>query len=240
MPEAVMDGRQVRPTVLLFDIDGTLVTTGGVGRRALELAFERSHGRRDACAGFRFDGMTDRAIVRGGLRALGLDPSATAIDAVLALYLEVLSEEVAAAPAATYHVHAGMREALDAAARTPAVAVGLGTGNIRAGARIKLERVGLFDRFGFGGFGCDDEDRTALLRTGAERGAAQLQVALAAARVVVIGDTPKDVAAARGMGAESVAVATGSFSTPELLAAGATHAFASLAVPGALEAVLGP
>jgi phosphoglycolate phosphatase len=230
----------MRPTVLLFDVDGTLVTTGGVGRRALELAFERSHGRRDACAGFRFDGMTDRAIVRGGLSALGLDPSPAAIDAVLASYLEVLGEEVAAAPAATYHVHPGMQEALDAAARARGVAVGLGTGNVRAGARIKLERVGLFDRFGFGGFGCDDEDRAALLRMGAERGAALLQRPLAAVRVVIIGDTPKDIAAAQDIGAESVAVGTGSFSPAELLAAGATHAFASLAIAGALEAVLGP
>lgn len=229
----------MRPTVLLFDVDGTLVTTGGVGRRALELAFERSHGRRDACAGFRFDGMTDRAIVRGGLAALGLSPTPAAIDALLASYLEVLEREVAAAPAESYRVHAGMSETLDAAGRQAGVAVGLGTGNIRAGARIKLERVGLFHRFGFGGFGCDDEDRTALLRRGAERGAASLGVVLAEVRVVVIGDTPKDVAAARGIGAESVGVGTGSFSAAELLAAGATWAFPSLAVPGATEAVLG-
>jgi phosphoglycolate phosphatase len=228
------------PTVLLFDIDGTLVTTGGVGRRALELAFERAHGRRDACSGFRFDGMTDRAIVRGGLLALGLDPTAASIDAVLEGYLEVLAEEVAAAPAERYRVHAGMCETLDAAAGRPHVAVGLGTGNIRAGARIKLERVGLFHRFGFGGFGCDDEDRTTLLRLGAERGAAALGVPLRQARVVVIGDTPKDVAAALRIGAESVGVGTGSFSPAELLDVGATWAFPSLAAPGAMEAVLGP
>ncbi len=230
----------MRPTVLLFDIDGTLVTTGGVGRRALELAFERAHGRRDACSGFRFDGMTDRAIVRGGLLALGLAPTAASIDVVLQRYLEVLAEEVAAAPAERYRVHAGMCETLDAAAARPQFAVGLGTGNIRAGARIKLERVGLYHRFGFGGFGCDDEDRTTLLRLGAERGAATLGVALGQARVVVIGDTPKDVAAARGIGAESVGVGTGSFSPEELLDAGATWAFPSLAAPGAMEAVLGP
>jgi len=230
----------MRPTVLLFDIDGTLVTTGGVGRRALELAFERAHGRRDACTGFRFDGMTDRAIVRGGLVALGLAPSAAAIDVVLDSYLDVLAEEVAAAPAQSYRVHAGMCETLDAAASRPHVAIGLGTGNVRAGARIKLQRVGLFHRFGFGGFGCDDEDRTTLLRLGAERGAATLGVALAYARVVVIGDTPKDVAAAHGIGAESVGVGTGSFSPAELLEAGATWAFPSLAAPGAMEAVLGP
>ena len=229
----------MRPTVLLFDIDGTLVTTGGVGRRALELAFERAYGRPDACSGFRLDGMTDRAIVRGGLVALGVAPSQTTIDAVLGGYLEVLAEEVAAAPAEKYRVHAGICETLDAAAGHRHFAIGLGTGNIREGARIKLERVGLFRRFGFGGFGNDDEDRTALLRMGAERGATVLGMVLEDVRVVVIGDTPKDVAAARGIGAESVGVGTGSFSAEELRGVGATWAFPSLAFPGAMEAVLG-
>ncbi len=229
----------MRPTVLLFDIDGTLVTTGGVGRRALEIAFERVHGRRDACSGFRLDGMTDRAIVRGGLLALGHSTSATSIDEVLGRYLEVLAGEVAAAPAETYRVHDGICQTLDAAAGRANVAIGLGTGNIREGARIKLERVGLFQRFGFGGFGCDDEDRTALLRRGAERGAAALGRGFHEVRVVVIGDTPKDVLAARGIGAESVGVGTGFFSAAQLQGTGATWAFPSLAVPGAVEAVLG-
>lgn len=230
----------MRPTILLFDVDGTLVTTGGVGRRALELAFERAYRRRDACSGFRFDGMTDRAIVRGGLTALGQPTTPEAIDAVLLAYLAVLGEEVAAAPTTTYRIHAGIEDTLAAAAARSQVAVGLGTGNIREGARIKLERVGLFGRFAFGGFGCDDEDRPTLLRRGAERGAERLGVRLSRARVVVIGDTPKDIAAARDIGAESVAVGTGSFSPGALLQAGATHAFVSLAVSGALQAVLGP
>ena len=230
----------MRPTILLFDVDGTLVTTGGVGRRALELAFQRAFGRRDACDGFRFDGMTDRAIVRGGLRALGRAATPEAIDAVLAAYLAVLGDQVAAAPDATYRIHAGIQETLDAAAAHGEVAVGLGTGNIREGARIKLQRVGLFERFAFGGFGCDDEHRATLLRRGAARGAELLGVHVAEARVVVIGDTPKDIAAAQDIGAESVAVGTGSFSPDALLQAGATHAFASLAVSGALQAVLGP
>ena len=229
----------MRPTVWLFDIDGTLVTTGGVGRRALELAFERTHGRRDACDGFRFDGMTDRAIVRGGLLALGLSPTPTAIDTVLSSYLDVLEDEVTRAPAETYRVHAGIRETLDALEARGDCALGLGTGNIREGARIKLHRVGLYTRFGFGGFGCDDEDRTALLRRGAERGAASLSLSLQDVRIVVVGDTPKDVDAARGIGAESVGVGTGSFSAEALVGAGASCAFASLGVPGALQAVLG-
>ena len=77
----------MRPTVLLFDVDGTLVTTGGVGRRALEMAFERSFGRRDACRSFRLDGMTDRAIVRTGMGAIGVEPTDAIIDQVLVDYL---------------------------------------------------------------------------------------------------------------------------------------------------------
>src|SRR6185436_1374962 len=214
----------MRPTVLLFDVDGTLVTTGGVGRRALEIAFERSFGRRDACRTFRLDGMTDRAIVRTGMRAIGVEPTEALIDQVLVDYLRV---------------HAGMSETVDRARERREIAVGLGTGNIREGARIKLQRVGIYDRFAFGGFGCDDEDRTALIRRGAERGAALLGAPLEECRVVVIGDTPKDVAAAQAIGAESVGVGTGSFTPEQLVAAGATHAFANLAAPEAMVAVLG-
>lgn len=227
----------MRPTVLLFDIDGTLVTTGGVGRRALEQAFARAFGREDACAHFRFDGMTDRALVRGGLQQLGLPDDGAAIDRVLTVYLEVLADEIAAADPSRYRVHDGMIEALDHAASRKAVAIGLGTGNIRQGARLKLERVQLFHRFAFGGFGCDHESRADLIRIGAERGAKQLGAPLEDCRVVVIGDTPKDVAAAQAIGASSIGVATGSFTVSELLASGATAAFASLAVPGAINAL---
>jgi phosphoglycolate phosphatase len=229
----------MQPTVLLFDVDGTLVTTGGVGRRALEVAFERVHQRRDACRSFRLDGMTDRAIVRSGLSAIGIEPTEEGIDRVLAGYLEVLGEEVAAAPAATYRVHAGMHAILEAASARREVAVGLGTGNIREGARIKLERVGIYYRFPFGGFGCDAEERPALIRRGAERGAERLGLPLHACRVVIIGDTPKDVDAARAIGAESVGVGTGSFTAAQLLAVGATCAFENLAAPEAAQAVLG-
>jgi phosphoglycolate phosphatase len=229
----------MQPTVLLFDVDGTLVTTGGVGRRALEVAFERAYQRRDACRSFRLDGMTDRAIVRQGLLAIDIEPSEERIDRVLADYLQVLHEEVQAAPATSYRVHAGMQAVLESAASRGEVAVGLGTGNIREGARIKLERVALYHHFPFGGFGCDAEERPALIRRGAERGAARLGVPLELCRVVVIGDTPKDVAAAQAIGAESVGVGTASFTPAQLLAVGATHAFADLSVLGAAEAVLG-
>jgi phosphoglycolate phosphatase-like HAD superfamily hydrolase len=117
--------------------------------------------------------------------------------------------------------------------------VGLGTGNLRDGARLKLSRVGLHERFAFGGFGSDHEARDALLRVGAERGAGTLRAPLSACRVVVIGDTPRDVAAAQAIGAECLAVATGPFSVDALAACGPTHCFRDLAEDGAVAALLG-
>jgi len=227
-----------RPTVYLFDIDGTLVTTGGVGRLSMNRAFEALHGRSDAFDGFRMDGMTDRGIVRQGLTAIGVEADDAHIDAVLERYLAVLEQEISRADASGYRVHRGMREAVDVTRQGRHCAVGLGTGNVRHGARLKLEKVGLYSSFNFGGFGCDHEDRVELIRRGAERGAAQLQVPLSECRVVIIGDTPRDVDAARAIGGECIAVATGHFTVPQLKAAGAHHVFADLAEDGALDVLL--
>ena len=226
-----------RPTVLLWDIDGTLVTTGGVGRRAVERAFERQHGRADACALIRFDGMTDRSIARLGLEAIGVAPTDEAIEAILATYVGELKDELRISPAGQYRVHAGIEAALRAA-NERGMAQGLGTGNIALGARLKLEHVGLYRHFDFGGFGSDHELRVELIRVGAARGAARLGLAVEACRVVIIGDTPKDVDAARGIGAECIGVGTGSYSAEQLLKHGATYAFADLTAPGALPALL--
>jgi phosphoglycolate phosphatase len=227
-----------RPTVLLFDVDGTLLSTAGAGRRAIERTFAEIYGREDACRSFRFDGMTDLGIVRLGLGALGLEPTADAAQEIFRIYVKVLEEEVRLADRDRYRVHRGIRDAI-ARAHELGFGVGLGTGNIREGARVKLERVGLFDQFAFGGFGNDSEDRVELIRLGAERGALRLGVPRDECRVVIIGDTPKDVAAARAIGAESVGVGTGSFSPAELLESGATFAFPDLGAAGALEALTG-
>lgn len=227
----------MRPTVLLFDIDGTLITTGGVGRQALKLAFERRYGRTDVVT-FPLDGMTDRRIARMGIEAIGETVSDAAIDEILSLYLDVLEEQVKLADPTRYRLHTGMTEAI-AHARDHGCGIGLGTGNIREGARIKLSRVGVFDSFAFGGFGSDAEERVEIIRHGAERGARHLGAKLADCRVVVIGDTPKDVAAAKGIGAECIGVGTGSFGADALLACGATFAFNSLSEVGALEAIVG-
>src|SRR5215472_7818379 len=182
--------------------------------------------------------MTDRAIVRAGLATIGITPTERDIDSVLAGYVRILEAEVAKVDGSLYRLHAGIERALDAASGFAGVALGLGTGNIREGARVKLSRVGIYDRFAFGGFGCDHEDRVELLRCGAGRGAERLGVPVRECRVVVVGDTPKDIVAAQGIGAESVGVGTGRFNAEELLSMGATAAFPDLSVPGALETLL--
>lgn len=224
------------PTVLLFDIDGTLVTTGGAGRRAMNRAFQTLTGRDDATR-FSFAGMTDRAIVRAGLRNVAGDDDDAAVERVLSLYVELLEGEVQSA--SSYGVYPGIVQALDAAAAADHTAIGLGTGNVRSGARIKLSRVGLYQRFAFGGFGCDHEDRAELLRTGAERGAALLGRARSECRVVVVGDTVRDVDAGLAIGAEVIAVGTGGEALAVLRARGARLAVPSLDEPGAIDALLG-
>jgi phosphoglycolate phosphatase len=228
----------MRPTVLLFDIDGTLVTTGGAGRRAISRAFEKLHGRYDACDSFSLSGMTDRAIVRKALGIIGVEARPETIDAVIDCYLSFLSEEVNRTEDRHYFLHVGMREAVAEARSRSGVAVGLGTGNVREGARVKLERVGIYDQFAFGGFGCDHEDRVELIRHGARCGARLLGAPLDECRVVVIGDTPKDVAAAKGIGAVCIGVGTGHFTPSALIEAGADFAFPDFATPGALKALL--
>ncbi len=208
----------MRPTILLFDIDGTLIDSTGIGRAALEDAFEELCGRRDAISSFRLDGMTDPAIVRQGLAAIGQPTNAADITRILDNYLARLEHHVAGVPIESYIVHPGVRDSVDRA-HAAGYAVGLGTGNIVPGARIKLGKVGLFERFDFGGYGSDAEDRPTLLKHGAERGAKHLGVPLEQCRIVVIGDTPKDIAAATAIGAQCLAVGTGHYDAKTL----ATH-----------------
>jgi len=211
--------------------------TGGTGRRSVNRAFLTLYGRADACDSFGFDGMTDRLIARMGLEAIGIEATPEAIDGWLAEYLSALSDEVSRADAASFRLLPGMQEAISAA-QNAHMAVGLGTGNVREGAKIKLERVGVHHHFRFGGFGCDAEARPEVIRLGAERGAEQLGVPLAQCRVVVIGDTPRDVDAARAIGAECIGVATGRYSVEDLRTSGAHHTFADFSHSAALGALL--
>jgi phosphoglycolate phosphatase len=203
------------PRVLLFDIDGTLVHARG-GRPAMEEAFRLAIGRADVC-GFSFGGMTDRAIVRKGLEHASVATDETRITEIVESYLALLERGFAHEPAERID---GALEVLDFVATHPSSAVGLGTGNVERGAFAKLRSAGLAERFAFGGYGCDHEERPRLLDVGAARGAARLGVPRTEVEVVVIGDTPLDVLAARAIGAKVIAVATGTASVSELYEVG--------------------
>jgi len=218
------------PTVFLFDIDGTILDARGAGRRAMQGAFEAvCPGCGDAMAKVRFAGMTDPGIARAALEHAAADVDAATIEAVLSEYLRRIEAELRTAPPT---VHDGARASIDAARAHPHAAVGLGTGNHVDGARHKLGAVGLWDVFGFGGFGSDAELRSDMLAIGRDRGLERLGVN--AARVVVIGDTPRDVEAAAAIGAVCLAVTTGPHPAEVLREAGADLVVDRLDRPDAL------
>jgi phosphoglycolate phosphatase len=224
-----------RATILLFDIDGTLLLTGGAGRRSFERAFKEVTGRPDALSGFSFGGMTDRGIARAGLSALGREADDALVEQLFERYLVALADELTTS---NYTIMPGVRDVLSALSGLHGVAVGLGTGNLRRGAEAKLRRGELWDLFGFGGFGCDHEERSELLRRGAERGAASLECTLSECRVVVVGDTVRDVTAAQAIGAICIGVETGGVTRDALSAAGAHAVYKDLTDRGVLDSLL--
>jgi phosphoglycolate phosphatase len=225
-----------KPTIVLFDIDGTLILTGGAGRRAFERSFLSVTGRADSLASFSFGGMTDRGIARMGLEAANEPADEARVEALLEAYVSALHDELAKQP--QYRIMPMAREVVTAAREHTHVAMGLGTGNLKRGAEAKLRHGGLWELFDFGGFGCDHENRTELLRAGAVRGAEKLGLPLSACRIVVVGDTVRDVVAAHGIMADCIGVETGGISAEELRAAGAHAVFPDLSAAGALEAIV--
>lgn len=230
-----------KPRVLLFDIDGTLLSAHGAGRHAFEQAVSDFLGRPTRLE-FSFAGGTDRGLARRALSIFGEESPDSAIDAILEIYVNhlgrLLQEE------SEYTVFSGVQEILDelrlrqSQAKKEMLALGLGTGNVELGARLKLTRGGLNDYFSFGGFGCDAEDRAELIRIGATRGAQLLGLAMDHCEVLVIGDTALDIAAAKAIGAQCLAVATGSVSFDELQAHQPTYCVADLTAPLARQILL--
>jgi phosphoglycolate phosphatase-like HAD superfamily hydrolase len=216
--------------LLLFDIDQTLVNTGGAGLRALDRACFELFAVERAMDGISPHGKTDPAIAREILRArldLVSDPSIPErITSTLDAYAVFLKEEVQRSP--TYRVLPGILSLLDEMLPRQDVILGLATGNIEAGARIKLERGNLNRYFTFGGFGSDSEDRAELVRRAAEKAAHKNGGPVAPSNIFVIGDTPLDIDAGKRAGFKTVGVATGSYSVDQLLAAGATIAVSDL------------
>ena len=203
--------------ILLFDIDGTLILSGGAGRRAFERAFLELYGIHKAMENYPPQGKTDYLIAAELIeRHLKRPPREGEVERVIERYVHYLPEEVARSEG--YRVLPGVYAALERLAQRPDVLLGLATGNVREGARIKLARAQLNRYFSFGAFGETFVRRDIVLRA-REEGLRQARArGLRQPRVIVIGDTPLDVEAARLAGAEVVIVQTGP-STPEELEA---------------------
>lgn len=203
------------PSVLLFDVDATLLLTGHAGTRAVNQAFQHLYGLAEAMEGVRPDGKTDPLIFREILEGkLGRLSPEREIPRIAAVYLEYLRDEVERSPG--FRVLAGARELLEALSRQEGFLLGLATGNLEEGAWIKLKRAGLDRYFDFGGFGSDAEDRTEVIRAALRRAEHKLGRPVRPESVFVIGDTPRDILHAREAGVRSVAVATGRTSLEEL------------------------
>lgn len=213
--------------LILFDVDGTLLLSGGAGVRALNRTFEELHGVADAFAGVPVAGRTDQAIVLDALARLGRPVDGGSLAAFRDRYCARLREEIER-PAPTKRVMPGVGALLEALDARADVWLGLLTGNFADGARIKLAHFHLDRYFAWGAFGDDAADRNALvpiaLRCAAEHGA----TGVTPDRVFVVGDTPLDVACALAAGVRAVGVATGPFDAAALASSGAHTVFADL------------
>jgi phosphoglycolate phosphatase len=215
--------------LVLFDIDGTLIDTGGAGARSWAWAFERSFDRKIDIAEYSTAGMTDPAIARATFtKVMGREPTMAELTQLMTSYQSVLPDYVASSP--NYRVLAGVTELLERLT-SAGILLGLTTGGLEAVAHAKLGRGRLNHFFLLGGYGSDSEDRVALTRAAVERGERMLQGMLDLEQVFVVGDTPLDIAAAEGAGAVSVGVASGRYDVQQLREAGADYVLDSLADP---------
>jgi len=230
----------VRPTLVLFDIDGTLLSAGGASARALEAALVETFGTAgDATTIFDYSGKTDPQIVRELLRGAGVPDAVIEERRGLALerYLARLRgslrpRDVTAKP--------GVLALLERLASRPGVTLGLLTGNLEPGARLKLAPLDANRFFAFGAFGSDHEDRYRLLPVALERARAATGVAFEGSGSVIVGDSIHDVLCGRAFGVRAVAVATGKTTPERLREAGPDALLADFSdTARSLEAILG-
>lgn len=215
--------------LVCFDIDGTLISTDGAGRRAIHKALIDELGTAGPIESYRFDGRTDGEIVRDLTGAAGREVSDSLVDRVLARYLQNLAGELEKAGGQGIRVFPGVREILDVLERRSDIILALLTGNIVGGATLKLRAAGLHpERFVIGAYGSDHHLRGELPAVAQRRALEILGHELPGGDVVIIGDTPADMRCGQAIGARGIGVATARFSVEDLLAAGGYAAFADL------------
>jgi phosphoglycolate phosphatase-like HAD superfamily hydrolase len=209
----------LKSKLVLFDIDGTILLTAGAGRRAILAAISEQVGHASGLQQVRFDGKTDPQIVTELLEAAGL-PGPHRPDRVEALcsrYIDLLEYELQQ-PTSSTTLMPGVLPLLDRLERSEEVVLGLLTGNMARGAALKLRSGGLDpERFQVGAYGSDAAQRTELPPIAAQRAAEYFGRVPSGAEVVIIGDTPADIACGACIGARAVGVATGAYSVTDLM-----------------------
>ncbi len=204
--------------LILFDIDGTLISSGGAGTRALNKSFNEIFSIPDGFQGVRMAGRTDIEIMKEGMLRHNINPEAKLVKRMIDGYIYHLGKEI---NNNGRHLKPGIKEALDYLNSMEGIYLGLLTGNLEDGARIKLEPFGINLYFPFGAFGSDDEDRNRLLPIALKKFSDIYKINIKSEDTVVIGDTPRDVSCSKPFGAYSVVVSTGPYSLEELQNSGA-------------------
>jgi len=203
--------------LVLFDIDGTLLNSEGLGRASMQSALSEVFGS-PGNPSYRYDGKTDKQIVRDVMRLEGHSDEHidSRMGGLLELYLDGLR---AGAKSGKFNVRPldGVPELLDALESREDVVLGLLTGNVEAGARVKLEAAGIDpDRFRVNAFGSDHEHRPQLPAIAQQRASEKLGLEIVGQRMVVIGDTPADIECGRSLGAKAIGVASGHYTVEQL------------------------
>ena len=211
--------------LVLFDIDGTLIDPGGAGRKSLSHTFGELFNIRDAFGRIKMAGKTDTQIIKEGLTAHGLSSDDHNLPSILSVYLKHLRTEILNKEK---HINPGVVELLNTLKEMDGYWLGLLTGNIEPGARIKLGAFDLNAYFSVGAFGDDDENRNHLLPIAIEKFRKMTDIRINSHDCIVIGDTPSDVLCAKPYGAVSIAVSTGPYSYDALLETEANYVLKDL------------
>lgn len=199
--------------LLLFDIDGTLIDSGGAGVQSLRDALRQKWGITSDLAEIEIAGRTDVLIARQILRAFELGETEENVATFLDLYLQGLVREL---PLREGRVLPGIDQLLPRLQERPQNVLALLTGNVERGAQLKLEHYGLWRFFEFGAYADDSHDRNSLGPFAIRRALEKHAINFPGTAIDVIGDTPYDIACGKAIGARTIAVATGNFSRAEL------------------------
>lgn len=221
----------------LFDIDGTLITSGGAGVTSFTEAVRDFCGSTAALEGINFAGNTDTGIARSVIEAAGMEPTGANIMGLLDAYLSILPKRMGLHEG---RLLPGITALLDSLKDRPDCVLALLTGNLSQGAEVKLSHYGVWHYFGFGAYADDHHVRNELGPVAQTRALEEHGEEFTADRIYVIGDTPRDIECGKAFGAKTVAVATGHYSRGELASHNPDFLFDDFSDPDAVLAAIAP